>query len=484
MIKAGLTVFLMIVFSGVFAQSTNGSKQEPVQAAASRQYADPTFIQRVLLGTNYREEWETPVEVPVFRIKEMGFEILELGGGMQTKSLRLKDIAGKEWVLRTVEKDVEPNLPPQLRNTIAEYVLQDMISAAHPYAPLSIPVLARPLGVVVPEPTLYFVPSDPNLEPYKDIFAQSLCFLEEREPTPDNSETKSTEDVLETLVATNEDGVAQERVLKARLLDMLLADWDRHADQWRWGSYDSAGTRWHYAIPRDRDQAYFYSNGLLIKIARYVAARHFVGFRGGLTKLTNLNFKAWKFDKTFINRLDESDWERIINETTNSLSDAVLENAVLTLPPPIFKISGKEIQDKLKERRADLLQAGMKYYRFLANSVTINGTDKSEIFVVRTTPSGLQVTVFDEQDGSRGRLVYTRTFNSDHTDEILITGLGGSDKFIIEEGTASRIQIKIWGGDAPDTYNIKGSIKNTIYEQRGSTNNFQATMGTRFKDLK
>src|SRR5687767_7459455 len=96
---------------------------------ASQKYGKASFFKRLFLGKNYRSVWLTPVRLPVFRLKELGFTVSELGGGQQTKSLRLKDKDGREWALRTIDKDVEGALPKWLRNTPAESVTQDMVSA-------------------------------------------------------------------------------------------------------------------------------------------------------------------------------------------------------------------------------------------------------------------------------------------------------------------------------------------------------------------
>jgi len=473
--KTLLVIFLLGFFFSASAQQPAPGSGAMVKAAASTNYSNPSFFERLMLGANYRKEWSTPVDVPVFRIKEMGFTILQIGGGKQTKSLRLQDKKGQEWVLRTVEKDVSPNLPPILQNTIAEKVLQNMVSAAHPYAPLTIPVLAKAIGIVVPVPTLYYVPADENLQPYTAIFQNSLCFLEEREPTPDNTDTKGTEKMLEDLVEKNDHQVIQTEVLKARLLDMLVADWDRHADQWRWGDKDSAGAKYYYAIPRDRDQAFFYSNGVLIKMARYVAARHFVGFRDNLKKMTDLNFKAWKFDETFLNDLNKEQWNAIIKETQNALTDLVIEEAVQKMPANIYAISGKEIERKLKGRRNELEKAGMDYYSFLAATVAVHGTDKAEIFKVSGTGSGLHLTIFDQENGKQGRKIYERTFNEEETGEITITALGGNDTFIIDENLGAPIKLIIWGGDGKDSYLLNGKVTTTIFENKAEENTFEGT---------
>jgi hypothetical protein len=37
---------------------------------------------------------------------------------------------------------------------------------------------------------------------------------------------------------------------------MLIGDWDRHDDQWRWAAFDEGKHTVFKAIPRDRDQAF------------------------------------------------------------------------------------------------------------------------------------------------------------------------------------------------------------------------------------
>ena len=435
------------------------------------------------MGKNYRKEWETLVSMPIFKLKDFGFKIKELGGGMQTKSLRLKDKQGREWTLRTVEKDVEPNLPKWMHNTIAERTVQDMISAAHPYAPLTVPLLAKAMGIVVAEPTLYFVPADAGLEPYTNIFANTVCMLEEREPTPDGGDTKGTENMLEDLVEENDHVVMQQAVLKARLLDMLVGDWDRHADQWRWGYKDSADVKYYYAIPRDRDQAYFYSNGLLPQFARIVAMKHLISYEDDLSKLKNLNFKAWKFDGTFLNSLDRSQWESTIKQVQSGLTDEVISSAMKMLPPEIYPISGAGLEKKLRGRRDDLFDEGMKYYGFLTRQITINGTDDKEIFRITGDKEKLTLSAFAVKDGKQDRKLYERSFIPSETSYITLIGLGGDDQFIVEEGTENSIRLNIWGNKGADKYAIKGKVNNTIYDAVADGNQIEHTAASKIKEV-
>jgi len=434
---------------------------DSVVSQASKKYSNLNFLKRIFLGKNYRDEWSTPVRMPVFNIQKTngGFTIVELGGGQQTKSLKLKDKNGIEWSLRTVDKDVEKALQPHLRKTFVRRIVQDMVSASHPYASLTVSPMAKAANVVAPSPTLYFVPDDPALGEFQSIFANTVCTLEEREPTPDRSETENTEDVLEEIMEENNHLVMQEQVLRARLLDMLVADWDRHIDQWRWGRIDSGKTKHYYVIPRDRDFAYFNSGGLLTKIVSTISIPHMRGFTKESKGLKKLNSKTWFFDHNFLNELDAESWKRIITEFQQSISDSVIHDAITHIPPEVYAISGKEIESKLRSRRDGLLKNGIKYYEELARSVHVMGTDKADYFVITSEGDDVAVSVYNMEGKTKGMRTYHRVFKHKETYEINMEGFGDDDHFEMGEGISKKIMLRISGGNGKDTYVEKGKVK-------------------------
>jgi hypothetical protein len=291
-------------------------------------------------------------------------EIVELGGGEQTKSLSLKDSKGVEWSLRMVDKDVRLALPQQVRNTFIRRIVQDLISAAHPYGALTVPPISTATGVVTGLEELFFVPDDPSLGQYRQLFANTVCILVRREPLPGTGDLIDTEDLLQRM-KTGNSKIEQEKVLRARLIDMLVADWDRHEGQWRWAQMDSAGITWYYPVPRDRDQAYFHSNGVLVKIFSFLFYPHVKGFTKSSRGIKTLSRKSWEFDRMFLNELTENDWERIITSFQANLTDSVIHAAVSAMPIEVVHANGASLEEKLKSRRDGLFRHVMKYRRFL-----------------------------------------------------------------------------------------------------------------------
>ncbi|HET6722914.1 MAG TPA: metallophosphoesterase [Chitinophagaceae bacterium] len=441
--------------------------KDTVNISASDSYKPISGFKKYVLGQNYRYEWTTPVNMKVFNINKErgGFTITGLGGGKQTKSLRLKDKNGKEWSLRSVDKLPTGALPAEFRGTVAQDLVQEFNSASHPYGPLTIPELAKPLNVAVPHPELFFVPDDPALGFYQPLFKNTVCMLEERDPSFDATDTKSTAKVFDKLVEENDHRADQFAVLRARLLDILLGDFDRHFDQWKWATTDTGKGKIYYPIPRDRDQAYFYSDGQLLKRTSKKLLPFLAGFRNDIPQVNWLGFAARDFDRLFLTDLDEAEWRKTVAEVQEKLTDSVITRAIKKLPPEIYPLSGKTISDKLISRRAALTDAALTYYKFISREVNVVGSNQKEYFKLSNHGEGLQVRVYAREPGNDTSFVmYDRIFEPSNTREIRLYGLGDDDVFEIDENAKSRIKLRIIGGKGNDTFNIRGNVENLIYD--------------------
>lgn len=441
--------------------------------AASSQYYATSNLQKKLLGENYRAEWGTPITLKVFNInkEQGGFKITGVGGGKQTKSLSLKDKKGVEWKLRTIDKDPAKAMPAGLRSSLAKDILQDMISAAHPYAPLVVPDLAKAAGVPHSEPKFFFVPDDPSLGLYQTLFANKVCLLEKKDNSYDGSDTKSTPKVLKKMVEDNDHVVDQNAVLRARLLDILIADWDRHFDQWRWGVLDTGKGKLYYPIPRDRDQAFFFSDGAVLKYVSRGKLPFLKGFRHDIPKINWLGFSSRDFDRFFLNTLDAYDWQKAICEFQTDITDTVITKAVHKLPAPIYALNGPVIEDKLRSRRDLMMQEGMKYYEFLSKYVNVVGSNKREEFVITGNDTSVKLQVYiKESSGDTSFLMYSRVFDEKITKEIRMYGFNGNDKFTVDENVSADIKLRIIGGRGNDTFDLDGKSKKFLYDLKYGEN--------------
>ena len=456
-----------------------------VKAPASGQYDDAGSLKQFFNGKNYREEWSTPVNLKVFNVNKEkgGFTIEGVGGGKQTRSLQLKDKAGNEWALRTIDKDPSGAIPANFRESFASNIVQDLISAAHPYAPLAIPVLADTTNILVATPEFFYVPDDPSLGYYRPLFANKICMLERKDP--EGLDGKSSYKLFNSMRDDNDNTVDQEAVLKARLLDMLIADWDRHFDQWKWITRDTGQGKLFVPIPRDRDQAFFYSDGLIVK---YMSGRRIPflkGLRHNLPDINKLNMVSKDFDRLYLNNLDEPGWHRVALDFTRKLTDAKIESAIHKMPPEIYAISGDKIVEKLVSRKKMLVHESLKYYRFLSKEVDVLGSNENEKFSISSQNDSLSLTVFSyRKHADTNFVMYHRVFDPAVTKEIRLYGFNGEDRFEIDSGMHSSIRIRMIGGRGNDSFFINSRLRTFVYDNTADTNFIISNRGTKtyFKD--
>ena len=312
-----------------------------------------SWLSKRLVGKNYRNEWTEPVTVPVLDLgkEQGGLRPVRKGGGRQTRSLRLEDRTGKEWALRSIEKFPEAAIPADLRQSFAKDVVEQGISASYPYASLSIEPLADAAGLPTIRRKLVYVPDDPRLERFRIDFGNTLAVLEEREPQR-VKKTDGTDEVVLKLAKDNDDHIDQKSVLKARLLDNFIMDFDRHEDQWRWATRDTGKGKIYYAIPRDHDQAFFISEGLVpILASKAWFVPEIQGFRANAKNIKTFNRPARNFDRFFLAELDQKDWEQHIDTFLTAMSDEAIESALRQQPREVQRYDMEEIIATLKKRK-------------------------------------------------------------------------------------------------------------------------------------
>lgn len=449
-----------------------------VQANASDQY-EAGKSHKKWLGENYRKEWAQKMNVPVFDIakEQGGLTILQRGGGHQTISLRLEDSLGRAYSLRSIEKYPESALPEPFRNTFAEDIVQDQISAAHPYGALVVPYLAQGAGIYHTNPKVVFIPDDPRLGIYRKDIANKLMLFEER---PDgnakgmdffgNAEKMiSSTKLLEQLAKDNDNTVDQKFFLRSRLFDLWIGDWDRHDDQWRWAEFDSKKGKTYRPIPRDRDQAFFVSEG---RIPKFLGHKwllfQFEGFDDDINWPSGLMFSGRFIDRKFLTTLSREDWIAVADDLAASLTDSLIDTSLKKWPEEIYALHGARIASALKARRKMLRESALQHYAFLAKEVTLTGSDKRERFEIeRFTTGDANVAVYKlNKEGEKGKLLYERRFLASETKEVRLYGLGGNDQFVVTGDHNRKIKVRIIGGEGKDEIKSEKDKAVFVYDLR------------------
>ncbi len=472
----GIVCLFSITLAGQsLVQKTAGP--DSVKHAASNQYSGPTLLKLIFMGKNYRKEWATPVTLPQFDLSAFGMKITGLGGGWQTKSLQLIDADSTQWVLRTVDKELSTGVPEKYRNRFFINIMQDMVSGAYPYAPLVITGLARATKVPATDPVYYYVPHDNGFGQYKEIFAGKICMLERREVLPGDPVTVSTTEMLDEFLNTGYSSLDMKAYLKVRLLDMLIGDWDRHQDQWIWSEEIRNGNRTFVALPKDRDQALFFSNGLLVKIIPLAGYKHFVGLQKTTKKLINLNAKSWNLDKLILNGLDKNEWQAVADKFVADLPDSTIKQAVKAMPPEVYAVSGEKIERKLIGRKNTLAADAMNYFDFLSESVVLYGTDQQDHFSIQAAKDSVLISVITSDQQTQLK----RAFYPGKTKEITLLGFGGDDKFTLTGELSPAVLLKMDGGTGSNSFPANESKNIKKYTSTLTTETYRPVLHEQLK---
>ena len=91
-------------------------------------------LQRWIYGSNYRQIWMTPIEVPVLDLDAVGGGLspMRTGGFGQSVSLHFMGKDGRRYTVRSLDKDPSKRLMEELKDTVVEDVIQDLMSALLP----------------------------------------------------------------------------------------------------------------------------------------------------------------------------------------------------------------------------------------------------------------------------------------------------------------------------------------------------------------
>lgn len=444
-----------------------------------------------LFGKHYRNVYGSEVEVPVLDLASFkgGVEPVKRGGGFQTNSLRLENKQGRQFTMRSIDKDATRTIPYPFNQSFAVDLVKDNFSASHPFAALAVPPMADAVKVYHTNPRLYYVPRQQELGAYNEDFGDALYLVEER---PDDKvwkdaayfgnpkEIMSTRDVLEEIQGEQDDQIDQAWVIRSRLFDMILGDWDRHDDQWRWSLIDTGKIEYYRPIPRDRDQAFSEYDGFIMSFVRNAMAssKQWRPYRGNIRPAKWGNYNARHFDPTFTSAMDWNDWKREATFIQNQLTDELIDSTFkATWPQNIYEISASKIIKNLKKRRDAIVDIARRYYTFRAKKVDVVGTEKRELFEIdRIDQERTHVKVFDtNKELERQDLIYERIFLSSETKEINLYGLDGDDTYIITGEVPQGPKIRLIGGPGEDTFNdssrvMGGARKNLIYDVESEDN--------------
>ena len=471
---------------------------------------DKTGFFKTVWGERYRKYYATKIKAPTVNLDTLlgGLKPVRKGGGHQSKSLRLEHKDGRQFVMRALKKSAELYLQAlafqeeyivgDFEGTFTEAILQDFYTGAHPYAPFTIGDLSDPVGVYHTNPKLYYIPKQAALEDFNKDFGDELYMIEEHVSDGHNLQSfgytkkiESTDDLMKKLRKDEDYKVDAVAYARARLFDMMIGDWDRHVDQWRWAQIkEDSGSKIFKPIPRDRDQAFsIMGDGALMGFASKAVPtlRLFEGFNEEIRSVKGYNSSPMTFalDMALLSETDLKTWENQAKHIQENLTSSHIDKAFEQFPEEVRDETIAKIKKTLLARKANLVKTAQEYFKVINKYSVVTGTDKDDYFVINSSNNGdLTVKAFRIKSGKMADLFFDKTYSSATTKEVWVYGLDDDDVFEVNK-TGGKIKLRLIGGHNNDVYKISEQTKGVhVYDFKDKKNTFDEAYGGKIHKVK
>ena len=456
---------------------------------------------RFIWGERYRKYFGTEVNAPTVDLDTLfgGLKPVRKGGGHQSKSLRLKDKKGREYVMRALRKNAvqylqavafkDQYIEGQFDDTTTENLLSDVFTGSHPYAPFTIGKLSDAIGVYHTNPVLYYIPKQNSLTHFNDEFGDELYMIEERAASGHGDKESfgfsdtviSTDDLLMFLNKSEDHFLDEEAYIKARLFDMLIGDWDRHEDQWRWAVFKENKKTIYRPVPRDRDQAFsIFGDGALLNIVTKLipTLRLMKSYTAELKSPKWFNLEPYPLDIVLISKSGKDVWDKQVAHIKKNITDVVIDDAFTNFPNEVKDETISDIKRKLQGRRSNLQKISDSYFKHINKFQIIRGTQKNDWFEIeRLKNRQTKITAYTIKKGEKNNIFHQRIYNESETKELWIYGLDEEDVFIVKGDKKTQLKIRIIGGQNNDKYTILNGEKVIIYDFKTKKNTFETNKG-------
>ncbi|WP_430968476.1 metallophosphoesterase [Spongiimicrobium sp. 2-473A-2-J] len=485
----------------------------PSQVKASiytKEEVEKTNFFKSVWGERYRSVYATEVSAPTVDLDTLfgGLKVVRKGGGHQSRSLRLVNKEGKEYVMRALRKSAELYLQAiafkdqyikgVFEGSSVEKLLLDFYTGAHPYAPFTVVPLSDAVGVYHTNPKLYYIPKQAALVGFDDEFGDELYMIEER--TTDGhgdlasfgyaDKMESTDDLLKNIRRDEKYTVDKTAYVRARLFDIMIGDWDRHVDQWRWAEFKDkeTGKITYKPIPRDRDQVFsIMGDGSLMKLATRIVPSLgiFEGFNEEIRSVKGFTASPMTFalDMALLPETDFKMWQEQVTYIQKQITPQVIDRALEEFPT---EVRDPETMARIKRvllaRKGNLAETASAYYGIINKFSVVAGTDKDDHFTVSGLPGGkTRVVAHRIKDGKKADVFFDKTYDREVTKEIWIYGLDDDDYFEVRNVKQGVKRIRIVGGQNNDIYDVADSRGVYLYDNRAKKNTFKSTQGAKVR---
>ncbi len=485
-----------------FPEFVQASVYEPEEVDKSKFY-------KTVWGERYSKYYATKIKAKTVDLDTLygGLVPVRKGGGHQSRSLRLKHKDGRQFVMRALKKSAEQYLQAmafqdqfiigKFKDTPVEDILEYFYTGSHPYAPFTIAKLSDAVGIYHTNPKLFYVPKQKALKGFVDDFGDELYMIEEHTSEGHDidgfghaKKIESTDDLMEKLRKDEDYQLDARAYVRARLFDIMIGDWDRHNDQWRWAQFKTdEGKKLFRPIPRDRDQPYsIMGDGALLGFATKTvpSLKLFEGFHEEIKSVKGFTSspKTFALDMALLSGTTRDQWEEEARFIQKNIDESVIDAAFEEFPEEVRDETVQHIKKVLLARKKNLWHTAREYFKIISKYSIVTGTDKDDYFKITSLSNGMvDVKAFRIKDGKPKDLFFDKRFDASTTKEIWIYGLDDDDVFEVIQNVGD-IKLRLVGGQNNDVYKIASGSKGVhTYDFKTKKNTYDETYSGRVHRL-
>lgn len=321
-------------------------------------------IKKFMQGKNYRLAWQTPIKVPVVYMDtlfngELKFE--KEGGGDQTHTLEFSLPDGTIYCIRSISKNTNNLVPENVRKLNLENIIIDVSSSQHPMSAALVAELSNLINIEHTHPQLIFVPEQDFLAERNQKYGNRLYWLEyESDKTTNWSSYKGLNNILSTeqLIEFKAEKqstlqLGNAKYIRARLFDIIIGDWDRHAKQWGWVIQKTLDSNF-LAVPiaADRDNAFFAGEGVLPTL---ITSRLFLNkIQPFDSDIRNIDAYVKDIDVYLLKGVSLEEYLEEVNYIQSILTKEQISNAFKIWPKELRRLDEEKITASMLSRIGNL----------------------------------------------------------------------------------------------------------------------------------
>ena len=349
---------LLLTFGAAALLRGAAVAQSPAETTvvAGRRYdvrAPLDWLVTPVLGPHHRDLWKAPVAAQALDFDSDRFRVTGVDSVALVPAVELADATGAEWEFVPLDIEIIGRFGATAPHPAFAFLMQDLLSARHPGAPLVAARLAAEAGLPSLEPALRVGTGGASLGTLRPAFDGQLGYLY-RAPSP-RAPAITSADLIDSLAARPEFPVDSMGYLATRMFELWTGSTDLSPEDARW--VRGTDGRWRN-MPRLHAGAFARFGGLVPLLVRPVSPLA-SSYKEEFAKRLSQNPAQFALDARLATPLPQATWDSVAHALAARVTDEEIASATAVLPAG-WDGDKEELARAIIARRDGLVDAGRK----------------------------------------------------------------------------------------------------------------------------